>query len=45
MKGVPQSPMCGYSNYAVEVLKFYCKNNYIFNNYINNDNNYNNKII
>ena len=23
MKGHPSSPMCGYSNYVVEVLKFY----------------------
>eukprot|EP01017_Pseudomicrothorax_dubius_P016756 TRINITY_DN1895_c0_g1_i4.p1 TRINITY_DN1895_c0_g1~~TRINITY_DN1895_c0_g1_i4.p1 ORF type:complete len:118 (-),score=17.70 TRINITY_DN1895_c0_g1_i4:336-689(-) len=26
MKGTPQMPNCGYSNFAVEVLKFYSKN-------------------
>lgn len=28
MKGTPIQPMCGYSNYAVEVLKFYKVNEY-----------------
>lgn len=27
MKGVPSNPMCGYSNYVCEVLKFYSNNN------------------
>lgn len=25
MKGVPEMPMCGYSHFAVEILKFYSK--------------------
>jgi len=25
MKGVPQHPQCGYSNFVVEVLKYYSK--------------------
>lgn len=27
MKGVPQMPQCGYSKFAVEVLKYYSKPN------------------
>lgn len=28
MKGTPAAPMCGYSNYAVQVLQFYKVNEY-----------------
>lgn len=28
MKGNPSAPMCGYSGYAVEILKFYKLTNY-----------------
>lgn len=28
MKGVPSSPQCGYSNFAVEILKFYGVKNF-----------------
>jgi glutaredoxin-related protein len=27
MKGSPEMPMCGFSNFAVELLKFYSKKN------------------
>jgi len=29
MKGTPQMPMCGYSNFVVEILKFYSNISFI----------------
>ena len=37
MKGTPESPQCGFSNYAVQALKFYNVKNYHFVNVLESD--------